>query len=276
MKHSIFKCGRFSLDLSHPIIMGILNLTPDSFSDGGRYLEVDAAIAHAQAMLDEGADIIDVGGESTRPDAPFVSVDEEWRRLAPVLPRLISLGIPVSIDTRKAQVMKRAIEIGVDMVNDVGALEDIGAIEAVAQSSVGICLMHKKGNPDNMQHNPNYDNVLFEVSDYLNQRAEIAQQAGIESDRIVIDPGFGFGKTLDHNLDLLRNMQHLASLGYPVLVGLSRKSMLGALTGEAASGRIHASTAAALLAVQKGAAIVRVHDVKATKDALTILTAVEQ
>ncbi|WP_249383822.1 dihydropteroate synthase [Chitinivorax sp. B] len=256
--------------------MGILNITPDSFSDGGRYLDTSLAIARAKTMLDEGADIIDVGGESTRPNAPAVSENEEWKRLVSVLPQLVSLGIPVSIDTRKTTIMRLAVEHGVDMINDVGALEDAGAMDVAASSKVAVCLMHKKGNPDNMQHNPDYANVLDEVSTYLERRAHIALQAGVSRDRIVIDPGFGFGKTLDHNLDLLKKLRQLTLLGFPVLVGLSRKSMLGMLTGEIVENRIHASVAAALLAVQKGAAIVRVHDVKATKDALTILTAVEQ
>lgn len=267
-------CGQFSLDLSYPLVMGIVNVTPDSFSDGGLHSRCDAAIDHAHQLIAAGADIIDVGGESTRPGAQPVSVQEELDRVIPVIRALGGFSIPVSIDTCKPQVMQAAIAAGAQMVNDIDALQNAEALSIVAASRVGVCLMHKQGTPQTMQQHPHYQNVVAEVSDFLRGRIAVAEAAGIELDRIVVDPGFGFGKTLEHNLDLLRELGRLRELGVPVLAGLSRKSMLGAITGQNVSQRQSASVVAALIAVQRGAAIVRVHDVRETVDALKIWNAV--
>ena len=254
--------------------MGIVNATPDSFSDGGLYLHRDAALAHARQLIAEGADILDVGGESTRPGARPVSIQEEMDRVLPIIEELRDAAVPVSIDTFKPEVMQAAIAAGAQMVNDINALQDAAAMNAVAASHVAVCLMHKQGNPQTMQEQPVYQDVVAEVGAFLSERISAAEAAGIQRDRIVIDPGFGFGKTLAHNLALLRELNKLAELGVPVLAGLSRKSMLGALTGQEATQRLPASIAAALIAVQRGASIVRVHDVRATADALTVLNAV--
>ena len=256
---------------NRPLIMGIINVTPDSFSDGGHYFSTQQAIAHARNLIDEGADILDIGGESTRPGSQQVSVDEELKRVIPVLEALADTQIPVSIDTSKPEVMKHAIAAGAFMINDVSALRSPGALEAVAQSNhVQICLMHMQGTPQTMQANPQYNNIVQEVQDFLQQRIQAATAAGISQDRLIIDPGFGFGKTLQHNFILLNRLDQLLDLGVPLLAGLSRKSMLGAITGNSVDHRIHESIAAALLAVVKGAKIVRVHDVKATKEALAV------
>jgi len=256
--------------------MGIVNVTPDSFSDGGHHLQHDAALAHARQLIAEGADIIDVGGESTRPGAQPVSVDEELARVLPVIEGLRGVAVPISIDTCKPQVMRAALDAGVQMVNDINALQDAAAMDAVVSSNVAVCLMHKQGNPQTMQLQPNYQNVMAEVSAFLRARITAAEAAGIQRNRIVIDPGFGFGKTLVHNLTLLRRLDILRELGVPILAGLSRKSMLGTLTGQDAGQRQSASVAAALIAVQRGANMVRVHDVRATVDALKIWNAVDR
>lgn len=271
MPNTVLFCGRFKLDLSRPLIMGILNITPDSFSDGGRYLQGDSALRHAEAMVLQGADIIDVGGESTRPGAAHVSVQQELDRVMPVLEALLALGVPISVDTRKTEVMREALALGVDLVNDIGALEADGALEVVAASNAAVCLMHKQGEPGSMQQAPVYGDVVAEVAAYLRQRASLAQAAGIAPQRIMIDPGFGFGKTQDHNITLLQKLANLSLDGFPVLAGLSRKSMLGAITGNVPGERVHESVAAALLAIQRGAAVVRVHDVKPTRDAIKIM-----
>ncbi len=255
--------------------MGVVNVTPDSFSDGGRYLDPDAAIAHAKRLVEEGADILDVGGESSRPGAAPVSADEELERVLPVLDALRDASVPVSIDTVKPAVMRAALERGVSMVNDINALRTPGAAAAVAASSAAVCLMHMQGEPRTMQVEPTYEDVVGEVKAYLAERAAAAESAGIARTRIVLDPGFGFGKTVAHNLTLLREFARLTELGYPLMAGLSQKSTLGALTGRSAGERTSASVAAALLAVQRGAKIVRVHDVAATRDALAVLAAVE-
>ena len=271
-------CGRVRLDLSRPLVMGILNVTPDSFSDGGRHAGVEQALRHAQAMLDDGADIIDLGGESTRPNAPAVSVEEEMARVLPVLERLQAFGVPLSLDTRRRAVMAAALPIGVDLINDVSALEDEGALALLRDSDAAICLMHKQGNPDTMQQRPDYRDVVEEVGSYLARRVALCVDAGIARTRLLVDPGFGFGKTLEHNLLLLRELSQLERLagGIPLLVGLSRKSMFGALCDEAVpSERLGASVAAALEAVRRGARIVRVHDVKATRQALQVWNALE-
>lgn len=265
-------CGFFHFNLARPLVMGIVNATPDSFSDGGQYHHRDAAIAHAQQLLAEGADIIDIGGESTRPGALPVSVQEELDRVMPIIEGLS--GVPISIDTFKPLVMREAIAAGAMMVNDINALQDEAAMKIVAARKVAVCLMHKRGDPQTMQQQPHYEDVVEEVSAFLSARIAAAEAAGIARERIVIDPGFGFGKSLGHNLALLRELHRFTALGVPLLAGLSRKSMLGALTGRDAVERLPASIASALIAVQQGAKIVRVHDVAATVDALKILNAV--
>lgn len=269
-----FHCGNFQFDLSRPLVMGIINVTPDSFSDGGQHLQHESALAHAQQLIMEGADLLDIGGESTRPGALPVSVQQEMDRVLPILEGLRGAPVPISIDTRKPEVMRAAIAAGAQMVNDIDALQNVAAMQAVAASNVAVCLMHKQGDPSSMQAQPHYRNVVAEVSAFLRGRIAAAEAAGIQRNRIVIDPGFGFGKTLEHNLALLGELNGLAEFGVPVLAGLSRKSMLGALTGQDVTQRLPASIAAALIAVQRGAAIVRVHDVGATVDALKIWNAV--
>jgi len=274
----LLQCGRFELDLSRPMIMGILNVTPDSFSDGGRFNTLDAALARAEGMLADGAAILDIGGESTRPGAPEVGVQEELDRVMPVLEKLKDIGAPLSLDTRRTEVMRAALQLGaVDLINDVSALEDEGAVDAVASASVALCLMHKQGNPDTMQQAPHYQDVVDEVGHYLLRRVQLCREAGIEDKRLLIDPGFGFGKTLEHNLQLLAGLKRIEAIsGIPLLVGLSRKSMLGAITGEAIPAeRLGASVAVALLSMQQGARIVRVHDVKASHQALQVWTAMQ-
>jgi dihydropteroate synthase len=266
--------GQRALDLTRPRVMGILNVTPDSFSDGGRFLDRDRAIAHARAMLAEGADLIDVGGESTRPGAAPVPEAEEIDRVVPVIEALAGDGALVSVDTMKPAVMRAAIAAGASMVNDVRALREAGAVEAVAQSGVAVCLMHMRGTPASMQEAPEYVDVVADVRGFLMSRAGVCEAAGIARERIVLDPGFGFGKTRAHNMTLLARLGEIAALGYPVLAGLSRKSTLGAITGRAEDGRVAASVAAALIAVERGASILRVHDVPQTVDALKVLDAV--
>lgn len=270
----LLHCGPFQFDLSRPLVMGIVNVTPDSFSDGGSHATRDAALAHARQLIAEGADMLDIGGESTRPGAQPVGVQQELDRVLPVIEGLRGASVPISIDTCKPQVMRAAIAAGAQMVNDINALQDAAALEAVAASDVAVCLMHKQGDPQSMQQQPQYQDVVAEVGAFLRERIAAAEAAGIARARIAIDPGFGFGKTLAHNLALLRELDKLADLGVPILAGLSRKSMLGALTGREVGDRVPASVAAALIAVQRGAAIVRVHDVRATVDALKIWNAV--
>ena len=270
----ILHCGKFHLDLAHPKVMGIINVTPDSFSDGGRYVSSAAAIEHAQQLIADGADLLDIGGESTRPGAAEVSEQEELDRVLPVIEGLRGCEVPLSIDTWKPGVMRAALKAGASLVNDVNALQARGALQAVADSDAAVCLMHKQGTPQTMQQQPRYADVVAEVCGFLRARIAAAETAGIARARIVIDPGFGFGKALTHNLDLLRYLEALRALGVPVLAGLSRKSMLGALTGRAVEDRVAASVVAALLAVQRGVAIVRVHDVRETVDALKVWNAV--
>jgi dihydropteroate synthase len=254
--------------------MGIINVTPDSFSDGGLYASPERALSHAVLLLEEGADLLDVGGESTRPGSIAVTVDEELERIMPVVEGLIRMNARVSVDSSKPEVMRTVIRAGAVMINDVNALRAEGALEAVASGDVAVCLMHMQGEPRCMQVQPRYKDVVKEVKDFLRERVNAARAAGIPDGRLVIDPGFGFGKTLEHNLELLRNLDQFADLGVPLMLGLSRKSMLGKITGNDVAGRIHASIAAALLAVVKGARILRVHDVKATREALAIYNAV--
>ena len=252
--------------------MGILNVTPDSFSDGGKWLGKSEAIQHALAMQDAGADIIDVGGESTRPGAQAVSLQQELDRVIPVIETIASqLSVPVSIDTSKPEVMREAVRAGAGMINDVYALRQDGALQAAADLAVPVCLMHMLGDPRVMQHNPVYDDVGAEVKGFLLERAKQCELSGIPAQNIVLDPGFGFGKTLEQNIDLFRGLPELSACGYPVLVGMSRKAMIGQLTGREMPGRMPGSITAAVLAAQAGAAIVRVHDVAETQDALNIV-----
>lgn len=254
--------------------MGILNVTPDSFSDGGRYFELPQALAQAERLAQEGAAIIDVGGESTRPGAEPVALAEELRRVIPVVERLAAtLAVPVSVDTRAPEVMRASIAAGASMINDVSALRAPGAIEAVADSPVAICLMHMQGEPGTMQNEPRYGNVLAEVRRFLRERVAECVGAGISRSRLVVDPGFGFGKTLEHNLELLRGLRDIASDGLPVLAGLSRKRMIGTLTGRDEGDRLAGSVALAVIAALHGARIVRAHDVRETVDALRIVAA---
>lgn len=266
----MFHCGRFELALDRPLVMGIVNTTPDSFSDGGRYDNVEAALAHARRLVAEGADLLDIGGESTRPGAAPVTVADEWQRIAPVLEAACAWGVPVSVDTRRPEVMRAALDAGADMINDVEGFRAPGAVDAVARSRAGLCVMHMQGEPDAMQQAPVYENVVGTVRDFLVARMTALRAAGVARERIVLDPGFGFGKTLAHNLDLLRGLPALAVEGAPILVGLSRKSMIGQLTGKGVDDRLSGSLAAMLAAVARGARIVRVHDVAATRDALAV------
>jgi dihydropteroate synthase len=270
----IFNCGRFQLDLSKPRVMGIVNVTPDSFSDGGKFSTTEKAIAHALQLVEEGAEILDIGGESTRPGATPVPLDEELKRVIPVIEGLRDVGVPLSIDTYKPQVMQAAITAGADIVNDVCALREPQALEIVVASQAGVCLMHMQGRPQTMQADPQYDDVVSEVRDFLKDRLNAAQQAGIDPSRIVLDPGFGFGKRTAHNLTLLNHLNDIQALGLPLLIGLSRKSVLGQVVGSSVDERVHASIAASVVSVMKGANIVRVHDVKPTIDALKIVQAV--
>ncbi len=262
------------MSLDRPLLMGVVNVTPDSFSDGDHYLRTDAALAHARRLIGEGADLLDIGGESTRPGAAPVALDEERRRVLPVIEGLAGDGVPLSVDTQKPELMREALAAGAAMVNDVNGLQAPGALAAVAASGCAVCIMHRQGDARTMQQEPQYRDVVAEVCDFLAARAAAAESSGIARDRIVLDPGFGFGKTLQHNLALLRGLDRLAGSGLPVLAGLSRKSMIGALTGRATGERLLGSVAAALIAVQRGAAIVRVHDVAATRDALAVWNAV--
>lgn len=255
--------------------MGVVNVTPDSFFDGGRYLEPSAAGARARQLVEEGADVIDIGAESSRPGAEGISVQEELSRLMPVLEGLRDLGVPLSVDTVKPEVMRAAIDAGAAMINDITALRAPGALEAVAASGVAVCLMHMQGEPPTMQREPRYGDVVAEVKAFLTSRITAAEAAGIARERLVIDPGFGFGKTSGHNLELLRNLDRIAEIGPPVMAGLSRKSSLGEIAGRGPGERLAASLAAALLAVMRGARILRVHDVGAMRDALAVLAATE-
>lgn len=268
------RCGKFTLSLERPLIMGVVNVTPDSFSDGAMFAGSAEAVAHGRRLIDEGADILDIGGESTRPGSAPVPLDEERRRVLPVIGGLCACGVPVSVDTRKPELMREALAAGASMVNDISALGAAGALEAVAASDAAVCLMHMRGEPRTMQADPSYADVVRDVREYLRDRVAAARASGIALERIVVDPGFGFGKTLEHNLALLRGLPAFVELGAAVMAGLSRKAMLGRLTGREVGDRVHASVAAALVAVGKGADIVRVHDVAATRDALAVWQAV--
>ena len=273
----ILDCAGRSLDLTRARVMGVLNVTPDSFSDGGQTLALDAALHRAEAMVASGAAIIDVGGESTRPGADPVGGEEEIRRVVPVISAIVArFPIPVSVDTSKPQVMRAAVTAGAGIINDVRALRMPGALEAAAALRVPVCLMHMQGEPETMQRGPRYMDVVGEVLGFLRARMAACEAAGILRDHLLIDPGFGFGKTLTHNLTLLAGMGAVAALGPPVMVGLSRKSMIGTLTGRPVTERLAGSLAAAVLAVERGAALVRVHDVAETVDALAVLAALRE
>lgn len=256
--------------------MGIVNVTPDSFSDGGKFSDTTLAVEHALKLVEEGADILDIGGESTRPNATPVPLEEELNRVIPVIEALRDrVNVPLSIDTYKPQVMQAAIAAGADLVNDVKALQEDGALATVQGNNLGICLMHMQGTPQTMQIDPQYGDVVAEVKAFLNARLQVLLNAGIDKNRILLDPGFGFGKTREHNIRLAKELDVLLSLGQPMLVGLSRKSVLGKLTGGDESDRLHASVAASVVSVMKGAHVVRVHDVKATVDALKVVAAIK-
>ncbi len=269
------QCGRYRLKISgpsfRPLVMGVLNVTPDSFSDGGRFSSLDAAITQAELMIESGVDIIDIGGESTRPGSPPLSIDEELRRVMPVLYALRDCGKPISVDTRRTEVMQEAMIAGVDMINDITGFRDEDSLSQLRDSDCALCIMHMQGTPQTMQHDPSYDDVVREVSAFLLQRADAAASEGIDRRRLCIDPGFGFGKTLQHNLELLANVERIQrELSLPLLVGLSRKSMIGKLTDKPVEQRMAGSIAAALYAIAQGARIVRVHDVAETVDAISV------
>ena len=267
-------CGRFRLALERPLVMGVVNVTPDSFSDGGRYLQVDRAVEHARRLVDDGADILDIGGESTRPGASQVSPAVQIERVMPVLQALRDLTVPLSVDTSEPEVMRAALDEGVAIINDVRALNVPGALQQMARSDCGVVLMHMQGTPQTMQIEPGYGDVVAEVHDFLRARRDEAVRAGVAAQRIALDPGFGFGKRSVHNQQLLAGLGDLLGLGHPLLVGLSRKASLGEITGRPVDQRLIPSVVAALLAVQAGARIVRVHDVAETRDAIALWQAV--
>lgn len=271
----ILQCGRYDLPLaedgSRPLVMGILNVTPDSFSDGGRFNLLESALGHAEQMMSDGVDIIDIGAESTRPGVRALPVEEELRRLLPVLYALRDCGKPLSVDTRNPLVMREALMAGADMINDVNGFRSAQAVDAVAEADCGLCIMHMQNDPENMQLAPHYDDVIAEVSGFLRQAVDRLSTAGVARARICVDPGFGFGKNLEHNLHLFKNLRAMKeALGLPMLVGVSRKSMIGQVTGRPVAERMAGSLAAALMAADRGADIIRVHDVAGTVDALKI------
>jgi len=274
-----WRCGRFLFDFTErkrPIVMGILNATPDSFSDGGKFRAPTDAIAQAERMITSGVDLIDIGGESTRPGAQPVELQEELDRVLPVIEGLKDCGVPLSIDTYKAETMRQALKVGVDCINDIWALRQKDAVDAVLESKdCGIILMHMQRDPLSMQFNPEYQDVIAEVILFLRERAELLRSKGVDANRIAIDPGFGFGKSLEHNLQMLAKFSDFSSLGYPVLAGMSRKSMFGKLTGKDTHERVAPSIAAAIMAADRGAKIIRVHDVPETIDALKLWEAIE-
>lgn len=270
----MLRCGKYRLSLERPLLMGIVNLTPDSFSGDGVGASVGLAVAHAHAQFQAGADILDLGAESTRPGAPVVTEEEELARLLPVLREVLAWDVPVSVDTYKPAVMRAALELGCSMINDISGLRHPEALALVSRSDCALCLMHMQGTPGSMQDNPCYQDVVSEVNAGLLEAAERCRAAGVAADRLLLDPGFCFGKTLEHNFSLFRGLTVTAAQGYPVLVGVSRKSMLGAITGRPMAQRMPASVAAALLAAQSGAAVLRVHDVAATRDALAVWRAI--
>lgn len=270
----LLRCGPHTLDLSHPLVMGVLNVTPDSFSDGGKYDDIDRAVSHALEMVEAGAGLIDIGGESTRPGADAVGAEEEIRRVAPVIEALSRCtSTPISVDTSKPEVMTAAVHAGAGMINDVRALREPGALDAAAHTNVAICLMHMQGEPRTMQSEPHYTDVVSEVREFLAARAKACIDAGISRDRLVLDPGIGFGKRIEHNLALLAALPLLCESGLPLLIGASRKSMFGALLGRSVDERLSGGLAVAAASVLAGASILRVHDVRETIDAVKVATA---
>ncbi len=274
MNHALL-CGALTLDLNRTHVMGVLNVTPDSFSDGGKFVDPERALEHAGRMVDEGASIIDVGGESTRPGAEPVDAAAELQRVVPVIEALARAlpGTVISIDTSKPQVMRAAVAAGAGLINDVRALREDGALDAAAASNAAVCLMHMRGEPRTMQEAPQYDDVARAVLDFLAERAAACENAGIDRARLLLDPGFGFGKSLPHNLTLLRRLGELRELGLPLLVGISRKSMIGTILDAPVEARVYGSVAAAVIAAQQGARIIRCHDVRATVDAVRVVDA---
>lgn len=273
----LFHCGRFRLHFDSPKVMGIVNVTPDSFSDGGQFNQVDAAVAHALELIAQGADVLDIGGESTRPNATPVTLDEELRRVIPVIEALVAhdIPVPISIDTYKPAVMRAAIAAGASIVNDVRGLQEDGALEAVVNSDAGVCIMHMQGTPQTMQIAPHYEDVVAEVKRFLRTQRDTCLAAGIANERIMLDPGFGFGKTRAHNIALAKGLPQLLDLNCPLLVGLSRKSVLGQMTGNDVDARLYASVAAAVISAMQGAHLLRVHDVKATAEAFKVVAALQ-
>lgn len=273
----LFQCGRFCLNFDTPKVMGIVNVTPDSFSDGGQFDQVDAAVTHALELIEQGADVLDIGGESTRPNATPVPLEEELRRVIPVIETLVArdIPVPISIDTYKPAVMRAAIAAGASIVNDIRGLQEEGALEAVANSDAGVCIMHMQGTPQTMQIAPHYEDVVTEVKQFLRVQRDTCLAAGIAQNRIMLDPGFGFGKTRAHNIALVKALPQLLDLNCPLLVGLSRKSVLGQMTGNDVDARLHASVAAAVISAMQGAHLLRVHDVKATVEALKVVAALQ-
>ena len=268
----MLQLNKHSNDLNRPLVMGILNITPDSFSDGGQYLDFNAALKRAEKMIEEGADIIDIGGESTRPGSDTVSADEELKRITPIIKTLKkNSNIVISVDTYKPKVMEQVIDMGVAMINDVFALQQQGAIDIIKKSNVGLCLMHMQGTPKTMQLNPTYQDVVNEVKSFLDERTNSLIAEGIDSERIILDPGFGFGKTFEHNITLLQNLESFQSLKFPLLVGLSRKSFIRKILSGDHDDHLSGSSSAAILSILKGAKIVRVHDVKETQSAIKIM-----
>lgn len=273
-KNNLLLTSRFELswEQGFPLVMGIVNVTPDSFSDGGQFNAIDTALKHAQQLLDDGADILDIGGESTRPGAQAVNAEQEWARVGPILRELVKWQIPISVDTMKPEIMSQSLELGVDILNDVNGFRAQGAAELLADSDAAGVVMHMQGEPRTMQSNPQYDEVVFDVADFLAERVGQLMRLGVEPQSLLVDPGFGFGKTLHHNQALFQSIKQFAKIGAGVLVGVSRKRMIGDITGRAdAKDRVSGSVAAALLAAQSGAAVVRVHDVAETVDALKVL-----
>jgi len=267
---ALWRTTRFDLDVSHPLVMGIVNVTPDSFSDGGLLASSAGAISHAETLFEEGAHILDVGGESTRPGATSLSADEEWQRIRPVLQQVVKWGIPVSVDTYHPQTMKKALDLGVDIVNDVWAFRQKGALEAVASSRCGLCMMHMHGEPATMQLHPMVGNVIGELSGFFQTQLALIDEVGIDQSRVVLDPGIGFGKTVEQNFEILRKQSQLLHFGQPLMVGWSNKSSLGAVSGLPVDQRLVPSVVAAVLAVERGARILRVHAVAKTVAALSV------
>lgn len=269
-------CGRFELSFERPLLMGIVNITPDSFSDGNHYLQTDAAIAHAKQLIKDGADILDIGAESTRPGAEPVALDEELRRLLPVIEGLRSLAVPISVDTFKPEVMRAVLDVGADIINDIAGFRDPLSVQAVSQSNCGLCVMHMQGEPRTMQQQPHYEDLYAEVRQFLADRVLALRTAGVNPQRIMLDPGLGFGKTVEHNYTLLRDLDKIQIDSYPWLIGLSRKSMIGHVVNRLPQHRLAGSLAGMLAAVSRGAAVLRVHDVAASADALKVWLAVEK